>query len=445
MIYDLIVVGGGISGLYLLHRIHQEFPNWKVLLLEKENIFGGRVYTYHDVYMDVEAGAGRFNESHFLLIGLIRELGLARQMRKHSSSVGYIFADGSGILHNSVFDTPKQASGLWEPLFLQIVEARLGKTLPNAGLIAKIVLASQLESRETLQKQTFGEYALHIVGKKNFDFIKDSFGYYSELVIMNAYDALKLMQNLGPQNQFYGLHGGLSQIIDRMISRFPSNLRLMKKKTVVGIHENDAVFSVVCKENQIPFYGKRCVFAVTKNVLQSIAFFRPLRKVLDQINCGTLCRIYSKFNVKKKEHLWLRSLTKFTTNNALRMVIPINPEKGYIMISYTDNFYADFWHQLYEKKGEMGVNLELQRLMKQVLGILIPMPIETRVFYWNCGVGYWGKGADSKIISERMICPFPDKKIYVCGENFSENNQQWMEGGLDTAVNVLERMKQNGE
>jgi hypothetical protein len=39
-----------------------------------------------------------------------------------------------------------------------------------------------------------------------------------------------------------------------------------------------------------------------------------------------------------------------------------------------------------------------------------------------------------------MVQPFDQKKLYVCGENVSENNQQWMEGGLDTAENVFDKI-----
>ena len=34
-IYDLVIVGGGISGLYFLYKILKLKPDWKILLLEK--------------------------------------------------------------------------------------------------------------------------------------------------------------------------------------------------------------------------------------------------------------------------------------------------------------------------------------------------------------------------------------------------------------------------
>jgi hypothetical protein len=61
----------------------------------------------------------------------------------------------------------------------------------------------------------------------------------------------------------------------------------------------------------------------------------------------------------------------------------------------------------------------------------------TNVFYWPCGVGYWKISADSSAVSRKMIRPFDDLDFFVCGENFSEKYQQWMEGAIETSDRVL--------
>ena len=68
----------------------------------------------------------------------------------------------------------------------------------------------------------------------------------------------------------------------------------------------------------------------------------------------------------------------------------------------------------------------------------IPKPINTHVCYWDCGVGYWGLGADSAVTSHAIIKPFCDFSFYVCGEHFSESFQQWMEGALETSEKVID-------
>jgi hypothetical protein len=122
------------------------------------------------------------------------------------------------------------------------------------------------------------------------------------------------------------------------------------------------------------------------------------------------------------------------------MVIPIDESAGVIMISYSDNKFADFWHNLYKKKGVSVVDQEIARLIKQTTGIDIPNPIETRVFYWDSGVGYWGLGLNSNLIAERLVQPFDKIPVYICGEPFSAESQQWMEGALETSWRVLDRI-----
>ena len=46
-------------------------------------------------------------------------------------------------------------------------------------------------------------------------------------------------------------------------------------------------------------------------------------------------------------------------------MIPINKEEGIIMISYTDNVYADYWKRLYEKEGNEGINEKHRALIKK--------------------------------------------------------------------------------
>ena len=43
MIYDFIIIGAGISGLYTYYLIKQTNPNIKILILESSNRIGGRI------------------------------------------------------------------------------------------------------------------------------------------------------------------------------------------------------------------------------------------------------------------------------------------------------------------------------------------------------------------------------------------------------------------
>jgi len=478
MSFDIIVIGGGIAGLYTTYNLLKKNPYLNIALIEKENYLGGRIYTDSSSKgMTIEAGAGRLSGSHVLLMNLIYELGLHSKLVKISSEAVYVPSGEDSVQkYNSILGQDDAVVGGGEnahdslnlpsfPLFfnpffvpnttkpiIQFAEnAVLGnKHLPNAGLLIRVILASKFESRAYLSSMSFEKYARTILTDTEVEFIKQSFGFYSELVIMNAHDAIVLMGNLSPFNQFYVLSGGLSQITHALLSfitRKKYNVKIFTGKKVNDIKWNSVgsggsggpefvIKGEGSKGGIFTMYCKKCICAVTARTLEKWKIMKPYYNMLSKINCSPLCRIYCKFDTNVAGGVWFKDLNKMTTNNELRMIIPYDVKNGVIMISYTDNIFAEFWLNLKHKQGIRGVNRKLIDLIKETLGISIPYPIQTKICYWACGVGYWGVGANSNEISNAIIKPF-DFDLFVCGEHFSEKNQQWMEGALDTSQRVL--------
>ena len=69
----------------------------------------------------------------------------------------------------------------------------------------------------------------------------------------------------------------------------------------------------------------------------------------------------------------------------------------------------------------------------------MPHPLETKMFYWEDGVAFYGKGFDSKKMTKRIMVPIKGEKLYICGENYSKY-QAWCEGALMTCEQVLEKI-----
>ena len=440
MIYDVVILGGGIAGLYSAYQLLRRSPHTKILIIEKNAYLGGRVYTYtgSDMPIPLETGAARFSDNHTRVRRLIRELGLDDKVVSNPVESRYV-ADG--------------------------------KVAPDYHAdLAEVATASQKEPREYLQSVSFFTYAKRVIGIRRAQHIVDSFGYYSELVVMNAHDAIQLMGVLDTsQHRFHSLSGGLEQVIERLGShiRRHRNARIWTKRKVVDVSEERAhsggrsrglrhttlrrtvrtvrsgrdrlrTYRIEVEDRagrRFSVYAKKCIFALPKQALEPLAIMRPVRPLLRQIACGSLCRIYARF--PKSDMDWLKGLVKTMTNNDLRMIIPIDAEEGVVMISYTDNRFADKWRDLEKMKGLDAVKDKLMRLIRETFPRSISEPMSLKLFYWPCGVGYWKVGADSAALSRRMVRPFPNKDIYVCGEHFSEKNQQWMEGALETSESVL--------
>ena len=61
-----------------------------------------------------------------------------------------------------------------------------------------------------------------------------------------------------------------------------------------------------------------------------------------------LFRIYAQYPKDKQTNkVWFHKIKRTITDNYIRHIIPIDYEKGIIMISYTDLYLADMWNNWY--------------------------------------------------------------------------------------------------
>jgi monoamine oxidase len=426
-LYDTIIVGGGIAGLYSALRLP---TGHKFAILEKYPVVGGRIQTYKDKHMQVEKGAGRFNEKHHRLINLIDELGLSDKMVKISSDSYYYPSDGTGI----PLTDDSTINMLFNPIKTIIEMLFIDSHNPIATRIVQVIAYSKTMTKTELMNTTFKAVAQKTLSEPDVQLIVDAFGFYTELVDMNAYDCILLMEGgLNPNNQFFVMRDGFSQIIDALVKRLKPHIFTGIEVASISYEKNH--FEI--KAGKKVFRSLNCICAIPKQNLMELKIFKPLQKLTKYIECHPLCRIYSKFDMSDKRNDWLRDLPKLTTNNNLRMIIPIDYKTGVVMISYTDNKFADFWKSLEAKSGIKGVNAELVRLVRESIGVDIPSPVSTKIFHWECGVGYWGVGADSASIESAILQPFPKTPLYICGEHYSASDQQWIEGALETSEKVI--------
>jgi oxygen-dependent protoporphyrinogen oxidase len=91
---QVVLVGGGISGLTLAYRLAQLVPQAKITLLEARNRAGGTVWTEHLEGFQVEIGPNGFLDNKPFTLTLCRDLGLGDQLVAGSDAAGrnrYLF------------------------------------------------------------------------------------------------------------------------------------------------------------------------------------------------------------------------------------------------------------------------------------------------------------------------------------------------------------------
>lgn len=82
---DVIIIGGGISGLVAAYKILKKESTLRVLILEQNNRIGGQILSNDDD----ELGAKWFNENQYHIVNLCSELNI-RLIRKHVLSENLI-------------------------------------------------------------------------------------------------------------------------------------------------------------------------------------------------------------------------------------------------------------------------------------------------------------------------------------------------------------------
>lgn len=407
--YDIIIIGGGISGLNTLYKLQQQQPDKKMVLLEKNSYYGGRIFTVKDKINGEEytfpAGAARFNKNHERVIKLLKEFKLLdfRKDKPFSSDIDFI-------------DTKKQFTMKF-------------KNKNGYEYIDKVLKMSKAVGIEDLKKITFQELTYKILPEDEAEFIMYASGYTGQLKNMNAYDAVNLFSK-GIRADLPYWSGKYDTLVEKMVSHLKNNGgKLLLNSNVENVEENKDGYKIYFNTKKV--IAKKIIFCLPQPALLNISYLKPIHCLLkESITCKPLCRTYAIF---KKEDIWFKDINKkIVSNNQLRYIIPMDYEKGLIMISYTDDVYTNYWKKMQDNQSKLKT--EIIKLVKETFRLNINAPEKVYVCNWDCGVGYWNRNVDSEKMAAFILNPMSN--IYICGENYS-NNQSWVEGALETSNNCI--------
>lgn len=407
----IAIIGGGISGLYTAWKLLESNKSLEVHVFEASNRLGGRIYTIHKGHTIYEAGAGRFNKSHKRLFRLLRELGLNDKVQPISGPNNKRTFVKNGIV--------------------------VRKDIVQALLFNNIVETHEHErahQKAYLQSITMKQYMEELIGKQKTQDVIDAFGYNSEFEVQNAYTSLKVFKSdFNDHMAYYYLQGGMSQIVSRLHERLLSlGCHFHFKSTVKGYCPESGTLSWFQNTMQV----NKVIFAVTKDALAKLIkanhSLDGLVSYIDNVVSTPLCRIFAKFPVESTTGtVWFDGLTRITTNNKLRYIIPYNVAQGIIQITYTDNDNARYWGAM-NRASVADVIMKELSLMFPERGP-IPHPTWVNVYYWKEGAHYWKPGPALRACEPQ--------NVHVVGEMTSRFHTAWIEGALESAEKLLARVK----
>ena len=397
----IVIIGGGIAGLYCAHKLIQSPDAPQVTILEAGERLGGRIHTIHKHAFVYEGGAGRFTNKHKLLLSLIKDLGLQDKIFPMKSPKLYI-KDTTPLLD---FD---------EESFIQ-----------------KLIKAAAKRSPHEMKSKTLSMFMREIFLPSEVDDFIYASGYQSEFEVCNAYHALHhLKDNLMAKDHF-GLAGGLSTIVDALYATLVDAGVRIKLNTPV--HDFDPV-SMTVRYPTGSIKADRVILCVTKDKLvrfdKLILYDDQLSKTLATIQTRPLYRIYAKFPCSATHPAWFKDLPRISTNNALRQIIPIDATKGLVMLSYTDGLWAEAWAQLEPKN--------LKKELMRHLRLLFP-DRKIPEFEWIDAI-YWEHSAHYPKPNYTPYSQPHANKYIVCGEVVTSKNNGWIEGALMASQAGLQKL-----
>ena len=364
-----------------------------------------------------EAGAGRISSSHPLLLDLINEMGMT----------------------SNLIEIPTKKKFL--PTNDTIVEYNINNNekLDTNFLIDKILKTGKRFNKTYLESVLFIEFILEILSADAAKYLLDAYGYTAEFLELNAFDALRLFKNdFSSKNKFFVLEGGLSTLVDKIKENL-KGVEIIKRTIAEDFSYNNGIFNLKTRNlfNINIFSARKLVFATNKMGLLNIESFTKNKRILNLINSVEeipMSRIYAIFP-KVNGSIWFSDIGKITTNGLIQYIIPINLEKGIIMISYPDMERAIYW-----KNVNINGNLEekvMEEIRKMFPNKTIPDPKYIKMHFWNNGVHYFKPNNPSYKIADKILKPYKSREIYITGEAYSYR-QAWIEGALETSKNVLD-------
>ena len=416
MEYDICIIGAGMAGLYCALELSKLTPRPKICILEKYKYIGGRTYTYRDkeTGLQWEAGAGRIHYSHHHVTKLIDHYGLTK------------------IPISNHID--------WRPSPDICESVKIEALVNNIGL--------DTLPAKTLRTSTLKDILGGVAGKALTEQITDRYEYRSEFDTQRADKALEALNHeLGDNERFFVIKEGFSALVGAMKSDImKAGIKLLREYIATDIKKGPSHYDVHVRHKQT-IKAKKVIVALTRDAVAELSCFKDL-PILKQVKMRPLVRIYAVFP-RVNGAIWFDGLQKFVCQKPVRYVIPIDPKKGVIMISYTDGEDAEYWIKK-EAKAE-SVSALTKEIMQQIRALFpdkrIPDPTLVKVHPWSDGCSYWVPGDyDFNRVSKASVRPLPESMpgVYMCGESWAYN-QAWVQCAIDQATHALDAFHEDAK
>lgn len=386
----VVIVGGGIAGLYAAYRLSLVSSNkCRVTLLEKETVLGGRagVLPFAGTTVLTGAGVGRKRKDHRLL-ALLQEL---------------------GVEYKDFVVQQQNAPGVQPAAFVKrhFLELRRAFAADRKPAV------------------TFRAYALSKLDPNVYrDFVQAS-GYsdYEQADANDVFYHYGFDDNFAPWD---AMRIPWKELVDTL-AQASGRVKIIKSARVTHVVPGK---EVRYNDNTV-LACNLVILATTVEVVQKLL---PLAPVFRHIHSQPFLRVYGQFAKACRARVHAAVPTTTVVPGPLHKFIPMDADKGVYMIAYTDN--ADV------RRVDTSSLTALSRLAEDALSIGPLEVIKAVVIPWSAGTHY-NAPLDSRYRNRKAFVaaaqrPYPG--LYVVGEMVSLHNQGWVEGALESVDDILQQV-----
>lgn len=385
--YDAVVIGGGLAGLYTAYRLQSK--GMTCVLVESSRRLGGRVMSKKTTDGVVyECGAAKLLPSHKHTIGLIKELGFStKDLVKFKKIITLKDIQERGILDD---------------------------------ILNEIVKGVKRERYDIAINQTLKDWMTHKFPKDTIEYVLKASGYPHLFEHCNAHCGVHYIKRDLLAKELITFTPGLSSIITRLEEKFKEmGGKVIKGKKVhsllhlpngqgikvAGLTTHAIVFAV-------PPRQLKCIKGLSKGVYDAC----------DRVISIPLLRVFAHGDL---------GIIPYTHigNEVQRMMS--RSDKFYQLV-YASDRNAVFW-----KKDVKG---SFKETYCKLVGASRPQCRtihNVEPHYWPQGVHLWGPGSDGALVWEDL--KRGQKNIWVVGEAFCPY-QRWMESAVLTAKDVVDAL-----
>lgn len=422
-----IVVGSGIGGLYWAYRYvkeHVKSNTWKnkrLVVLEKSNRYGGRVCTmpFAGIRVIGGAGVGRALKDR-LLYQFVQDLGLSDDVR--------------------VLEGP-DSNIQYQKLLMPLVSEFEGWVETLKHKATRLYIANP----ESRAQMTFKRFATQALGGGQ---TYDSFVAVSGYTDYENADYIDTVFNYG----FDDVYNNAGRIMftvpwDKMIAKIVSFLRA---HGVIIIRNTPGIYIVKTEGGKMGVAtSKKGLFIADDTVVLNVDPNTAARMIakavphahreeqlfaLAQIRSQPFLRLYVMLN---REYIpFVKTLIKgyMVVNNVLQKILPIDRDKGIYMLAYSDNESA---LQLQHVADLSFLSVQLCNALS-IAPAVTDMITDTKQVFWAEGTHYYAPLQPTRVYHDRgsfleyVKNPMGDRSVQLVGEAYSEFNQGWTEGALES-------------